>query len=83
MARCDCGPMFPKSKVHKCPLLCKGDSGPNGPLLLWSNIPKDRVHVSFIVQRRQRVQFWSNLVKLMVKCSKITQQLASIINLKK
>ena len=54
MARCDCGPMFPKSKVHKCPLLCKGDSGPNGPLLLWSNIPKDRVHVSFIVQRRQR-----------------------------
>ena len=83
MARCDCGPMFPKSKVHKCPLLCKGDSGPNGPLLLWSNIPKDRVHVSFIVQRRQRVQFWSNLVKLIVKCSKITQQLASIINLKK
>ena len=40
------------------PLWPNGDSGPNGPLCLGSNVANEQgTYVSFIVQRRQRAQW--------------------------
>ena len=68
------------NRVLMCPLLCKGDSGPNGPLLLWSNIPKDRIHVRVMGERVDNMKSNENQVKYRTFDARFNSTIFSMIH---